>query len=65
MLGLVDHSHPAATYLLQDLEIAETPLGQDAVPGPGSIRQAHTADEWIGLDQLETATAIYTRLFSA
>jgi len=28
--------------------------------GPGSIEQAHTADEWIALDQLHTAVEIYT-----
>jgi len=27
--------------------------------GPGSIRQAHTADEWIDLDQLMLATEIF------
>ena len=27
--------------------------------GPGSIDQAHTADEWIDLDQLKTAAEIY------
>lgn len=29
--------------------------------GPGSVAQAHTADEWIALDALEQATAILTR----
>ncbi len=29
--------------------------------GPGSIEQAHTADEWISLDQLEQAAEIYYR----
>ncbi|NLF71395.1 MAG: M20 family metallopeptidase [Candidatus Anammoximicrobium sp.] len=26
--------------------------------GPGSIQQAHTADEWVAIDQLQTATEI-------
>lgn len=30
--------------------------------GPGSIEQAHTADEWISLDQLEQAAEIYYRV---
>ncbi len=30
--------------------------------GPGSIAQAHTADEWIDLEQLEQASEIYYRL---
>ncbi|HEV8693217.1 MAG TPA: acetylornithine deacetylase [Lysobacter sp.] len=32
------------------------------VYGPGDIAQAHTADEWVALDQLATATANYQRL---
>ncbi|MCZ6835746.1 MAG: acetylornithine deacetylase [Planctomycetota bacterium] len=32
--------------------------------GPGDIAQAHTAGEWVALDQLESATRTYTRLFS-
>jgi len=32
--------------------------------GPGDIRQAHAADEWIAADQLSRATATYQRLFS-
>lgn len=30
--------------------------------GPGDIAQAHTADEWVALDQLATAASHYTRL---
>jgi acetylornithine deacetylase/succinyl-diaminopimelate desuccinylase-like protein len=29
--------------------------------GPGSIAQAHTADEWLALDQLERASEVYYR----
>jgi acetylornithine deacetylase len=32
------------------------------VYGPGDIAQAHTADEWVALDQLATVTANYQRL---
>ncbi len=32
------------------------------VLGPGSIAQAHTADEWLALEQLEGAVKIYTEL---
>ena len=32
------------------------------VLGPGGIAQAHTHDEWIALEQLETGTALYTKL---
>jgi len=53
-------------------EIVGVPYGTDAatiadagipsvVFGPGSIAQAHTADEWIALDELHTASEIYYR----
>lgn len=32
--------------------------------GPGDIAQAHTADEWVALDQLATAATHYQRLLS-
>jgi acetylornithine deacetylase len=32
------------------------------VIGPGSIEQAHTADEWIAVDQLKTCAAFVERL---
>lgn len=34
------------------------------VLGPGDIAQAHTADEWVGLDELEAAAGIYRRIVS-
>ena len=51
-------------------ELIGVPYGTDAtafsridipsvVFGPGSIQQAHTCDEWIAIEQLETATEIY------
>jgi len=54
-------------------EIVGVPYGTDAaivavsgVPavvfGPGSIEQAHTADEWIDLEQLDRASEIYYQL---
>ena len=36
--------------------------GQIAVFGPGSIRQAHTADEYISVQELQTGTRILRRL---
>lgn len=30
--------------------------------GPGSIEQAHTADEWIAVDQLQQAVEVYRRI---
>jgi acetylornithine deacetylase len=37
--------------------------GMDAIVlGPGHIEQAHTVDEWVALDQLETAAMQYRNL---
>jgi acetylornithine deacetylase len=33
--------------------------------GPGSIEQAHTIDEWIALDALNSATGVFLRLLGA
>jgi len=42
---------------------AELGAMQDlAVLGPGDIRQAHTDDEWISLEQLEQGTQLYASL---
>jgi acetylornithine deacetylase len=32
------------------------------VLGPGDIAQAHTADEWIDLEQIEQGTRTYEKL---
>ncbi|MFN0054704.1 MAG: M20 family metallopeptidase [Planctomycetales bacterium] len=37
-------------------------LANKAVLGPGDIAQAHTHDEWIALEQLESGTRLYGRL---
>jgi acetylornithine deacetylase len=40
-------------------------LPQLVVLGPGDIRQAHTSDEWIALEQLEAGTELYGKLIRA
>lgn len=41
-------------------------VGQAAIVlGPGNIEQAHTADEWVALDQLWQAAGIYQELLEA
>jgi acetylornithine deacetylase len=43
-------------------------LSQGGIPsivfGPGDIAQAHTADEWISLSQLERATLILKKFLT-
>lgn len=40
-----------------------TELKQILVLGPGSIKQAHTDDEWISLEQLDRGTDVFEQLF--
>jgi acetylornithine deacetylase/succinyl-diaminopimelate desuccinylase-like protein len=44
-------------------------LAEGGIPsivfGPGDIAQAHTADEWIELDQLEKARELFVRFLSS
>jgi acetylornithine deacetylase/succinyl-diaminopimelate desuccinylase-like protein len=64
--------HAIAKDVTDDCEIIGVAFGTNApaiadagiptvVFGPGSIAQAHTADEWIAIDQLEKAAEIYYR----
>jgi acetylornithine deacetylase len=69
---LADRVAKAAMGLAAPCRAVGVPYGTDGaffaaagVPtvifGPGSIAQAHTADEWIALDQVEIAAEIYYR----
>ena len=62
----------AASAVVRPCAMVGVPYGTDAafyastgVPsvvfGPGSIAQAHTADEWVDLDQVEKAAEVYYR----
>ncbi len=42
-----------------------TDLDNIVVIGPGSIEQAHTADEWIAVEQLELGEELYAKLIEA
>lgn len=39
-----------------------TAIKDIAILGPGSVKQAHTDDEWIALDQLQAGADLYERL---
>lgn len=61
LLRLADR--PRATTVAYGTDGAMlTELKKMAVLGPGSIKQAHTWDEWIELEQLERGTALYEKL---
>ena len=69
---------PASAYVSELLDITQTEASQTVsygtdgscltelkdivVLGPGDIRQAHTDDEWISLDQLQQGTDLYAHL---
>ena len=72
------YTDPKSDFVRQVLAVAgrerphTVPYGTDGlcfgehlplvVCGPGDIAQAHTADEWIEVDQLEKGTDLYARL---
>lgn len=71
--ALAEHIQATTAHLLGNCQIMGVPYGTNAatfadagidsvVFGPGSIAQAHTADEWISLEQLNSAVEIYYRL---
>jgi acetylornithine deacetylase/succinyl-diaminopimelate desuccinylase family protein len=66
----------AASTVVRPCALVGVPYGTDAafytstgVPsvvfGPGSIAQAHTADEWVELDQVQEAAEVYYRFVKA
>jgi acetylornithine deacetylase len=72
-----DHFAPAVGAILREMNLDPTPTGvpygtnascytSNAIPavilGPGDIAQAHTADEFLALDQLERGIDLYYRL---
>ncbi len=70
--ALADRLLAAASQIGEPCRTVGVPYGTDGatfadagVPtvvfGPGSIAQAHTADEWVALDQVEKAAEIYYR----
>lgn len=71
--NIVQVGFKSAQDTLKSLRITGVPYGTDAsklvrsgvpciVLGPGSIDQAHTADEWVDLDQVVLCTEIYARI---
>lgn len=70
---LAEHVRSTVLPMKGGCQIVGVPYGTDAatfadagipsvVFGPGSIAQAHTADEWIDLDQLNSAAELYYRI---
>jgi acetylornithine deacetylase len=62
MLQIVGGSSAKAVCYATDGGVLQR-LEQMLVCGPGSIDQAHRKDEWVSIDQLNKAVAIYERAF--
>ena len=60
LASLAQEAPTTATYGTNAL-VYETIASEIVVFGPGSIDQAHKADEWIELSELDRAAAIYER----
>jgi acetylornithine deacetylase len=52
---------PAGVHYFCDAAVLSRAGIPSVVFGPGDIAQAHTADEWIAVRQVERATAVLTR----
>lgn len=61
LLRAAGQSRPLGVDYFCDAAILSTGGTPSIVFGPGDIAQAHTADEWIALSQLDRATAILRR----
>jgi acetylornithine deacetylase len=54
--------HPAAAGFATDAGVFATYGVPGVVLGPGSIEQAHTAREWVAIEQVEAMEAFFVRL---
>lgn len=60
-LGCAGQAEPRGANFFCDAAVLAHGGTPSVVFGPGDIAQAHTADEWISLNQLERATRLLTR----
>lgn len=58
----VDPSPRGATYGSDASKLQSLGGIPSIVLGPGSIKQAHSAHEWVALDEVETAAALYLEM---
>jgi acetylornithine deacetylase len=64
-MSCVGQEQPAGVVYFCDASV----LSEGGIPslvfGPGDIAQAHTADEWIALSQLQSATDILNKYLTS
>jgi acetylornithine deacetylase len=61
LLAAALRRRPAGAQYFCDAAILAAGGTPSVVFGPGDIAQAHTADEWVEVAQLEAATAVIER----
>ncbi|MDH4983170.1 acetylornithine deacetylase [Hyphomicrobium sp. D-2] len=61
-LRLAEQNETHAVSYATEAGLFQTGGSPSVVVGPGDIAQAHTADEWIAIEQLEKCSAFLTRL---
>ncbi len=64
-MAVAGQTRPLGVHFFCDAAVLAGGGIPSVVFGPGAIAQAHTADEWISLRQVERATALLTRFLSA
>ncbi|MBK9137544.1 MAG: M20/M25/M40 family metallo-hydrolase [Verrucomicrobia bacterium] len=64
-MAVAGQARPLGVHFFCDAAVLAGGGIPSVVFGPGDIAQAHTADEWISLRQVERATALLTRFLSA
>ncbi len=64
-LRVAGQKRPAGVVFFCDAAVLAAGGIPSVVFGPGDIAQAHTADEWISLRELEQATALLTRFLQS
>jgi acetylornithine deacetylase len=64
-LSTVGQSRPVGVHYFCDASVLSAGGIPSVVFGPGDIAQAHTADEWIDLAQLDRATAMLLKFLKS
>ena len=64
-MARVGQTKPAGAHYFCDAAVLAGGGIPSVVFGPGDIAQAHTADEWISLRELDRATVLLTEFLAA
>jgi acetylornithine deacetylase len=65
LMSCVNQQRPVGVVYFCDASVLSHSGIPSVVFGPGDIAQAHTADEWISLSQLENATCLLKKFLTS